>query len=107
LEKVKLQKEVAEALEFAKSKVSKEDIVRWHVDHIWTDDEKPLQSLSLDHLITALYVGYELEVSPEEKVKEYFLNHLKLEDQVYHNGVLNGILKTLELLNIKLKGVNS
>jgi hypothetical protein len=110
---VLLTKEQAEALEFAKAKVKKEDIVRWHVDHIWTDEEKPLRGLSLDTLITALYVGYEIEPSPEEKItkiykeaQDFYKKYIAEASGSFHAGQLEGIRITLDLFNHKIKGVN-
>ncbi|MDF2854248.1 MAG: hypothetical protein K0Q87_99 [Neobacillus sp.] len=111
--KVILTREQAKALEVARKKVTDEDIVRWHVDHIWTDDEKPLRALSLNALCSALYVGFDVEPSPEEKISKiykeaqfFYKKYISESSGSFHAGQLEGIKITLDLFNIKITGVN-
>lgn len=71
---------------------------------------------SFDMLLNALVNGYEIEKSPEDKVREYYdsvLNRLYTEglDDQERRYVLEseayGILRTLDLLEIKIPGVNA
>jgi hypothetical protein len=63
--------------------------------------------MSVDTLIRALYVGYEIEPSPEEKINNWYQNLTNITSGTYADGVKEGIRGTLDFLNIKLKGVNS
>ncbi|MEH7093973.1 YqaI family protein [Neobacillus vireti] len=67
MEKAKLIISQADALEMAlkKSKGDKQSIISWHVQDFWAGDEEPLNKLSLDTLIIALYFGFEIEEGPE------------------------------------------
>jgi hypothetical protein len=83
----------------------KAHIVEWHRKGVWSSKRKALNDLELDTIIRALYLGYEVQ-NPEEKVREYFLEHLLASEQKYDAGVLDGIRTTLNYLNILIKGVN-
>jgi DNA integrity scanning protein DisA with diadenylate cyclase activity len=66
-----------------------------------------------DELMEALICGYEVEGAPEKKVADYFFKT----NEAYHNcddeesdhfyGVREGITNTLDLLDIKITGVNA
>jgi hypothetical protein len=70
---------------------------------------------NLDALIIALVNGYEIEKSPEDKVREYYnyaqdrydLSNNGSSEEDYFAGVLKGIEITLNLLDIKIPGVNA
>lgn len=111
--KVQVSQDVADALDYVTSRFKKEVIINSHVKYPngWEDSRKAaLNLLDLDILIRALYIGYEVEQPPEEKVLAYFNS--------YKNKILNGtatpidqlvaeaIETTCILLNIKIKGVN-
>jgi hypothetical protein len=63
----------------------------------------------------ALICGYEVaaEVTPEDKVREYYVttkNHFHEASETeedYYFGVKDGILTTLSILGINIKGVNA
>lgn len=86
--KVKLTKEQAIAIESLTSK--KYIDVKFHLTNKWTSPIfKPLNELSGDDFIKALYVGYEVE--PEYKSGDYVVNHHGtigridiVEDDIYH-----------------------
>lgn len=66
---------------------------------------------NFDTLLQALVNGYEVEQTPEEKVREYY--ELNKPDEYMNQNQFNiqaavreGVLNTLNLLNIKIKGVN-
>lgn len=69
-----------------------------------------------DTLLTALAIGWEVEQTPEDKVREYFLK-LKQEDAKWTAGrssnsspygyELTGCVRTLNLLGINVEGVNA
>jgi hypothetical protein len=72
--------------------------------------ERRLTTIPFDDLVTAVYVGYTVEQSPEEKVREYYKNAKQCAD-IYANGEgfrieAEAIIKTLDLLGIKIAGVN-
>jgi hypothetical protein len=75
---VTITKPQMEALVKVKIDNSIESIITTHVRVIgktigeWEGDYYPLNELSVDALVRALYVGYVVEKTPEEKVKEYY-----------------------------------
>jgi DNA-binding Lrp family transcriptional regulator len=70
---------------------------------------------NLDALIIALVNGYEIEKSPEDKVREYYEEMREVfkstidgsYDEEYLRGIIHGVVKTLNLLDIKIPGVNA
>lgn len=107
--KVKLPKDVAKALETVISNPfhsRREEVVRIHArdSKIWSEDCIPLNGIPLDTIIHALYIGYEVEETPEEKVREYYMK------QTRHGNLIDSpdyvIRHVLDLLNIQIEGVN-
>ena len=69
-----------------------------------SNDFLPLNNLDMEQLAKCLIVGYELKETPEEKL----LNLYKMDSSnEYENGIDRGIKMTLDILNIKIKGINS
>jgi hypothetical protein len=120
MNKVILPKEVSKALETIKyNGYNTRDILRMiHVDNIvgrYDSDIATLKQYAVrdtDTLLTALVNGYEVEKSPEDKVREYYelakncaeiyaLKGHKFDAEQY------AIKKTLDLLDIKIEGVNA
>ena len=64
-----------------------------------------LNAIDLDTLIRALYIGYEVEQTPEDKVRDYYNSHLRTDLSSDHY-TKKAIVVTLNLLNIKISGVN-
>jgi hypothetical protein len=65
-----------------------------------------------EDLLKALVNGYEVEQSPEDKVRELYgryknCDHQEKAKAEYCRGVCNGIIDTLNALNIKVEGVNT
>jgi hypothetical protein len=105
-----LKKNVALAVESVMMNNSKEDIIKFHIDRDeWTGEWSPLNSLTLDYLVRAVYIGYEIEKTPEEKVKELYdsygpSRHGKREPS--DERVRMGIKLTLNTLGMKVEGIN-
>jgi hypothetical protein len=100
-----MTKEQADALVNAVDHCGNKTIViENHINNIWTGNRKPLNDLSLETVIMALYIGYELEPTPEEKIKSYFK---ELQDSSFvSKQEAEGVLRTMALLKIKIEGVN-
>lgn len=123
MEKVKLPKEVAEELESIK--VHESYPVRLVVD-IFSGDYTESGALKeyfesdrsrrIGYIMTALVNGYEIEETPEDKVREYaeLLRVQHINATVGRNDTsspygdeLRGCMKTLDKLGIQLEGVNT
>ncbi|MED0704897.1 hypothetical protein [Aneurinibacillus aneurinilyticus] len=115
MDKVKLPKEVAQAIEtLENAEITTFGIIcslaheRWgHSEHV-SDAHKVLRRFSFgnsggntDIILKALVNGYELELTPEEKVYEYYHEHTENSDEKV------GVCRTLNLLGIKIEGVNA
>lgn len=105
-EKVKLPKEVARAIQ---GQVNDDwttiQIMRQAVrKEMMTVQNEPICEFAnsdsgLETLMNALVNGFEVEETPEEKVREYY---------AHNNGEARNIIKiTLNMLNIKIEGVNT
>lgn len=70
-------------------------------------DAFELNKISFDDILNALVNGYEIEKSPEDKVREYYEFVRRSIRDDYSDGILDGIEKTLDLLEIKVPGVNA
>ncbi|MED4579097.1 hypothetical protein P9480_10075 [Bacillus atrophaeus] len=119
-----ITKEQAEALEVLRSThdLSDEWFLLEYADvHFGSGPEipefDPIASMDLMTLAAALVNGYEIEATPEEKVREYYEGTQRtrderyaagdLEGKRYHTGVSTGIIITLNILGIKIEGVNA
>lgn len=100
MEKVLLSKEAAKALETALEGVNgdKESVSQYHATSgLWEGKCQALNVLGLKEVNTALYVGYEIEAGPEEKVIEYYEQHIQFR---------GAIREVLNLFSIEVKGIN-
>lgn len=122
MQKATLTKEQAKALEYAfenlgytRTSKGNAQIVMAHVAYYntitnkstnWGGSVKSFNNLSLDTLIRALYIGYEIEKTPEEQLAEHY-RKISTSNQEYNAGICNGIRKTLQILGITIEGVNT
>jgi hypothetical protein len=73
MEKAKLTKEQAEAIKSAlKEMHTPSTVIDYHCTKgtAWFQEREPLNKLNLDTLIRALYIGYEVELTEQEKINE-------------------------------------
>src|SRR5690554_6255011 len=75
--KVKLTSEQANALKYVLESYYASEIVIKHAraasdEDKWIGKAESLNELTMDFLIKALYIGYEVEYTPEELVKQYY-----------------------------------
>ncbi|WP_338465137.1 hypothetical protein [Shouchella rhizosphaerae] len=102
-----LTKEQAEAIQtLNRLSGGKDEVLKQKaLGRVWGRDLACIDSLSLDELARALYVGYEIEKTQEERyedVREAYLDsigHANFEER-------DAILLTLDLLGITIEGVN-
>lgn len=114
MEKVKLTKEQAASLEDASKHHDNVKIIRIHMDvpvmKAWYKGSAHLNELSLDTLIRALYIGYEVEKTEDEILLEHYesctllcgLNCAGYEQSSFRAGMetaLNIIGKTVPGIN--------
>jgi NTP pyrophosphatase (non-canonical NTP hydrolase) len=125
VEKVKLPREVAEAIrEFERCGDTRYDLMCAVLGNGNSKSATELRQYvesddcAFNTLIQALANGYEVEETPEDKVREYFK---RLDDKAKIDAKMSseysvrthetfeivGILTTLKMLNIKIEGVNS
>ncbi|MEC2354092.1 hypothetical protein P9H15_10335 [Bacillus velezensis] len=115
-----ITKEQAEAIEELRLRLSDEGILLSYTnDSLTVGDNKSgcLYNLDLITLATALINGYESEPTPKEKLRDYYEGIKRsrderyiagdIEDKRYSVGLLTGIRNTLDILEIKIEGVNA
>jgi len=83
---------------------SREDVLEYHVTREWTDRFSPLNDLDIMTLAAALINGYEVEKTPEEKVREYYESYGGSPSAMERK---EAVQDTLDLLGIKIEGVNA
>lgn len=118
MEKVKLPKDVAESIEGIRSGDGDNRHVLEEIlnDRPVTKESETVYKYAKDHLDTilkALVNGYEVELTPEEKVREYWDKMMKsrysCKNEIQLDNIeseIAGIEKTLELLEIEIEGIN-
>jgi hypothetical protein len=107
LEKAVITKAQAEALEHWLETYTggKEELVKTHIlGEEWVDGSEALNGLSLERLIVALYIGYEVECSPIELLASYY-NSITIH-QEWGLQIKKGIENTLDILELQIEGVN-
>ncbi|MED2969444.1 hypothetical protein ABE128_13435 [Bacillus subtilis] len=74
----------------------------------------PIANMDLMTLAAALVNGYEVEKAPEEKVREYHRSlvcdmdrALSYEEEGNYRSAIEAVEETLNLLGIKIEGVNA
>jgi hypothetical protein len=78
----------------------KASVIHWHAQNLFDGKRKPLNDLDLDTICRALYVGYELEPSPEEQV-------LKIYNFYRDNGFAREVIEeVLAALKVEIKQIN-
>lgn len=111
MQKVKIPRDVADDIEkLRRVNTSNQDII---YKFAWDTENGYMELVAyaayyFETFIQALVNGYEVEETPEDKVRGLFNT-----PPIFNNGIgelstayRNGILDTLEMLNITIKGVN-
>lgn len=118
MEKVKISREVADAIEENLNYLPIEEIIKISIKNGWREKSigRHLNSknIDLETLFKALYIGYEVEKAVEKTPKEELFEIYKkneyltsvLHSKNYFGYVNEGIFLTLDTLGIKIKGIN-
>lgn len=111
-EKVKLPREVAKAIGTLRGmdfKVTNHDII--YAFAASKSDEYPAlieyASEHFDDLLKALVNGYEVEETPEEKVRRYYEKMISHTPNSHAAQSADTVIEVLDMLDIKIKGVNA
>lgn len=110
-EKVRVSREVAKAIDYVIEVHGAELALDFHARVLigdmvpWQGEEwKALNSLSLVDFAKVMFVGYEIEQTPEEILLCEYAEGLRI--GAGHRTHANAIKFTLDTLNIKIKGIN-
>ncbi len=119
-EKVVLPKEVAEQLvDLRKHHISNATILSSSYNgefdgSIYADLGDYVCGPNFDNFLAALVNGYEVEKSPEDKLREYYewaeksrQKFADSEDFTRADARLDGLLSALDILGIKVEGINA
>ncbi|MFD9274442.1 hypothetical protein ACFWA2_14505 [Bacillus subtilis] len=109
-----ITKEQAGAIQiFMDGGKEKSDLLRIHAKDRWIEEFSCLNDLDLLTLAAALVNGYEVEKTPEEKLREYYeslwSDYCDSDDpfiEVACESARAAVKETLNLLGIKIEGVN-
>lgn len=114
IEKVKVSREVAEAIEYLLNHedygYTKEKLLVAHAGmekypkRNWAGDN-PLNDIDLLVLAAILVNGYDIEQTPEEKLAEFYRGRVNSSND-YEREYAHGIEFAVRSLGIKIKGVN-
>lgn len=117
MKKIIVTKEVASIIESAKKEGSVGRLVALvaEKDPIAVEEFLPVLEIGLHSLMHSLVIGYEVEKTPEENVREYYENLKDTENRLEEVGQCGSqfrqgwqsVEETLELLGIKIEGVNA
>lgn len=110
-QKVQISREVADAIEFQLTRKTPEQLLQSVSSHIclggkFINRSAVLNNITLAEMARILYVGYEVEETDESKFAEWYRN---LDAYKYSADNLKriGADTTLELLGLKIEGVNA
>jgi hypothetical protein len=113
MEKVMVDKITAEELqEQVRHLGGKENVVKAKINNTWSNSAYCLNRISVDMLIRALYYGYEVEPSVEERLKRLYNGYQEsiYSDDFEEKGTgLTGtqaIKEVLDILGKQIKGIN-
>jgi hypothetical protein len=117
VEKVTVTKEVSEAIEHIRHNCCIGSLGNY-LDGEWASPHPKtrlaINELDKDSLLHAIFYGYEIEKTPEEKVRDYH-NELLCREAYLENSGCDGsqhrqgwlsVVETLNILGIKIEGVN-
>lgn len=120
MNKPKLSEEQAKALEALKDiwrddeSYGRRQLVKEKLSGGWSDsDLDSANSIDDDDFLAALYIGYEVEQSPEDKLRGVYSAHKKNAGMTsgyghgLHAGYVDGIETTLSILGIQIEGINA
>lgn len=116
--KVTLPREVAEAIESLRNRgASDQDIVAYGIERYTIVDAGIIYNYGQEHfreLMSALVNGYEIEKSPEERLREYLSEmeryRVNADSKPYYQycrGRTEGALVALNILGIQIEGINA
>lgn len=116
MEKIKLTRKQAKAIEALIGESHLESAIsltlyKFREQKKWNREELlSLNELSYEQILQALYVGYEVEETKEERLftlfKEVEEKSMLGDEDNYFYGYCSGIKETLKILKIKIKGIN-
>ena len=103
--KIKVSKEVGQALKLALENSDRENLLEMHVGKLsWQlETYAALNELSNWKMAQILINGYEVEGKPEERLLEIYKFYKKVSDDGIPEEVIEEVL---DALNIKIKGIN-
>lgn len=91
-----------------------EDLIVWHPNIDWEDyldgEFKELKNITTYDLMRVLVLGYEVEKTPEDKVREIYSTYNVSDDisPAYSScDIADVIIDVLDGLDIKIEGVNN
>lgn len=112
MEKLKVNKNVKEALDSILSRDRKEYpfeyILEVQATHkSWKGESwKYLKELSVAEMAQALYVGYELERTKEDVIKDVYILHSTYSPlSIYSQGYKDAVENVLYILGIEIEGI--
>lgn len=110
-----MPREDADTIEECKTDLGthwKQNMISRHLEH------KIAFKSEFDVILQALVIGFEVEQTPEDKVRELYEKASNKKSEIYHrsavdfdevelqNGIMQGIEAILKIYNIKISGVN-
>lgn len=109
-----ITKEQAEVIQiFMDGGKEKSDLLRIHAKDRWIEEFSCLNQLDILTLAAALVNGYEVEKTPEEKVRDFYASfegdpHMYPEETHFRYKEYQRVIKsTLNFLGIEIEGVNA
>lgn len=122
--KALVTEEQAKAIEFLRGAYTDGEIMTMYVEDTLGyiemrhgRDVGCLYNLDALGLATALINGYEVDTTPEAKIKEYYEEALRyrresedeadIESAEYYSGRIHGVMEVLTILGVDIEGVNA
>lgn len=109
-EKVKVSREVAEAIEelyveYGGKTPDRIEVITYDIIHV-VEMRKVFGSMRLQDVIKAISDGYEIIKTPENRIKEIYDSYAGIHKTFHSYKVRDDIEEILRVAGIKIKGVN-
>ncbi|RPK29844.1 hypothetical protein [Paenibacillus xylanexedens] len=106
IEKLKVKKNQAKAIEILRQNHTDDQIMADHADGWKKTFLQPLNKLNALDLARALLIGYEVEETPEEKLLDMYKYRSASRTDREHSVVRETIFSVLEITGKKVPGIN-
>lgn len=109
LDYINISKEEADLISELTNKYPQSELAEYYLENYLSNSYTLLSTMGIHDFMTAIYCGYKVIETPEDKIRDMFTeytNEIDISDDYDSNDMANLIVKVLNTLLIKIEGVN-